>query len=103
MFWAFYRYIKEKILPLQDADSISYTLERWDNNSSSEEGQQWCKRSSEQKSATGGCKREYIGNNLVQEAGVGDVAKGMMREAERRWQGRSLRTWLVTEGGTSGQ
>jgi len=35
--------------------------------------------------ATGGCeKRETIGDNLVQEAGVGDVAKVMMGEAKRR-------------------
>ncbi|RMC00640.1 hypothetical protein DUI87_23257 [Hirundo rustica rustica] len=41
--------------------------------------------SSEQKSATGGCeKSEDIGNNWVREAGVGDVARVMMKEAERR-------------------
>ena len=43
--------------------------------------------------ATGGCeKRKTIGNNLVREAGVGDVAKVMMGEAKRRWQGRRLRS-----------
>lgn len=55
--------------------------------------------SSEQKSATGGCEnREDTDNNLVQEAGVGDVARVMMKEAERRCQGRNLRTLLVREG-----
>lgn len=43
--------------------------------------------------AAGGCeKRETIGNNLVQEAGVGEVAKVMMGEVQRRWQGRRLRS-----------
>lgn len=49
--------------------------------------------SSEQKSAKGGCEKwEDIGSNLVQEAGVGDVPRVVMNEAERKWQGRILRT-----------
>lgn len=51
------------------------------------------KEESSEQSATGGCeKREGIDNNLVQEAGVGDVPRVMMTEAERKWQGGSLRT-----------
>lgn len=37
-------------------------------------------------------RKGKLGDNLVQEAGVGDVAKEMMGEAKRRWQGRRLRS-----------
>lgn len=103
MFWALYRYIKEKD-PLhkeltvtqmyRSHGTISQVLRRTDMVEEELRAEV---------SATGGCeKRETIGNNLVQEAGVGDVAKVMMGEAKRRWQGRRLRSWLGRERGSVG-